>query len=766
MRYTLEQNAVSIHEPLTPRPWINYLGNRRLKAFISQNAGGLLWHHEPYSQRLSRYHYTAAPGDRPGFYLYLRDGRDGRVWNPHFAPSCQPLDHFECQHRPGRTRFEASLGGLMATVDYGIPPHDDVMLWQLRIENRNPEAVTVEVASYMEFGLLEFMREAIGWCYLQSHFSLDFDAKQQAIRYDYHVFEAPFTPCMLFASTEPVQGYDASREAFIGRTGTLALPEALQPNHWLTNSTLPGGGHGCGTLGHRITLQPGETAGRNYLFALGERWDEAESLLDRYRKTNAFPSAFAAIDDFWKERLSRFQVEGLNGNANHFANTWNPYNALVALEHCRIISTDHMGTDGHRYRDTTQDALAVAHFDPEYARTWQLAVLAQQARDGSGVFSFFPGTPRQPGLAPHRSDNTVWPVWTVQALIAETGDWSLLDTVVPFGDGGEATVYEHLCLGLRWIANHCGPHGLPMMAHADWNDGLALFGDEKAESVMLGMQLVAACRDLATMARHRQDKATQTWCNQQVDILSTILNSDLVWDGHWYRRLILSDGRPVGSHLNSQGRIFLEPQVWSVMSGVGDHDNRGRKAMDAVAEQLATDAGLMILAPAFRGFPEPDDPPRGSSPGSNENGAVFCHANTWAIIAEAMLGRPDKAWSYYERLLPTRLIARYGAEHYQREPYAYVSSIAGADSPLHGRGGISWLTGTASWMYIALTQYLLGLRPTPEGLRIYPCLRSEDPPVTVIRTFRGKKHTLVMEPGKSKLTVDGQPCTPGSVLPL
>jgi cellobiose phosphorylase len=738
--------------PLPPKPWINYLGNRRLKAFISQNAGGLLWHHEPHSRRISRYHYTAPPGDRPGFYIYIRDREDGSVWNPHFAPSCAPLDSFICEHRPGRTGFAAERNGIAAAVDYGIPPDHDAMLWRARLTNTSKLVRRIQVVSYLEFGLLEFLREALGWCYLQSHFSLGYDKALEAIRYDYHVFEAPFTPRMLFAGSHPADRYEISRDAFIGRTGTLAAPEALSSGRELSNSELPTGGHGAGVIAYDLELAPGETLERTFFFALGETSEAVAGMADYFRKTRSVEKEFAAIDAFWKDRLGRFSVSGLDEIPTAFINIWNPYNALVAAEQCRIISTDHMGTDGYRYRDTSQDALSIASLDPDYSKSLLLSVLETQATDGSGVFNFFPGTNRPPGLAPLRSDNGVWPVWTAQALIAENGDLSLLDIEVSFRDGPKVPVWDHLRRGLEWIAARRGPHGLPFLQHADWNDGLALFGDEKAESVMLGLQFAAACRDMAEMAALREDQEMTEWADALRSELAATLNSDAVWDGAWYRRLLLSNGKTVGSAKNSQGRIFLEPQVWSVLSGVGDFENRGRIAMDSVAEHLSTEAGLMILAPAFRGFPEPEDPPKGSSAGSNENGAVFCHANTWAIIAEAMLGRADRAWKYYSQLLPPNVISRFGEELYQREPYVYVSSIAGADSPFHGRAGISWLTGTASWMYIAVTQYLLGIRPTVQGLIVNPCLPKTFGKITVNRFYRGQALRIEIDPASGTHT--------------
>ncbi len=761
------QSAFEITTPLTPRPWINYLGNRRLRAFVSQQAGGLLWHREPHAQRITRYHYLAPPADRPGFYLYVRDARDGRVWNPHFAPTCTPLDHYACRHQPGRTAFSGRRRGVTVSVNVFIPPADDVLLWQVRARNATRSPVALTLCSYLEFGLLEFMREILGWCYLKSHNRFSYDPAVQAIRYDYRVFEAPYAPRMAFGCSAPVASYDCSRDAFIGADGSLERPAAFARTGGLTDSELPLGGHGCGCLATKLELAPGAAAGLSYVFALGETWEATDALLRRYYEPTHVTQASAELDAFWAARCGRLQATTGEAAVDRFVNCWNPYNAVTALDLARTISTDHMGMDGLRYRDTTQDALAVAAIDPEFAEQRLLQVLATQRRDGGGCFAFYPDNPRPVSDEPHRSDNTVWQVDTVRALIAETGAWNLLDRQVPFREGGAAPVYEHLLLGLQHIHARRGPRGLPLLFDADWNDGLAIFGDPQAESVMLGMQMVGACRTLANWATRRNRPEDAVWCRQVAAELSAVLNRPPCWDGEWYARLLLSNGTAIGSRDRREGRIELTAQCWAVIAGVADA-TRGRQAMDAVARELDTDLGIRLLAPPFTGIPEPEDPPRGSLPGTNENGGIFCHANTWAILAEAMLGNAPQAWKYYRQLLPEHVIARVGGRHYEREPYAYVSTIVGPPSARMGTGGISWLTGTASWMYVVATQHLLGVEPTVDGLRLHPCLPPELAHLRVQRTFRGCRYDIRIENqgrGQVTLTLDGEPLA-GNCLPL
>jgi len=733
-----------ITNPVTPRPWINYLGNRRLRAFLSHNAGGALWYREPYSARITRYHYTSAPGDRPGFYLYVRDRGTGELWNPHFAPACTKLDLFECRHRPGVTEFVGRKNGLEVSLGLGIPPSDDALLWSVRAKNVGQNAVDAELVSYMEFGLLELLREVVGWCYLKNQFGLHFDPDLCAIRYDYHVFEAPVSPAMLAGCTEPLSGWECSRDAFIGRTGGYGHPEALRPGRCLGNSDLPLGGHACAVQGVDVALAPGEERRFGLAFVIAEDWSTAETILARYRDPDVVAAGFAEIDTFWADRLRSTVVATGDETVDAMLNTWIPYNSVVALELARTISTDHMGSDGLRYRDTMQDALAVANLDPPFARQRICQVLATQTAEGGGCFAFFPDDGRPVSDEPRRSDNTVWPVYTVMNYLAETGDTSFLGEEIPYRDGSTGTVYEHVVRGLRYIHERRGPNGLPTLYHADWNDGLALFGDEDAESVMLGMQLVYACRLFRELAAREGEADDEVWCGDVIDELSAILNSDLVWDGRWYRRLILSDGGCLGSGANRQGQIYLNPQSWAVISGVGDFEDRGRVAMDAAAEFLDSEAGLRILAPPFTGIPEPEDPPLGSNPGVGENGGIFCHANTWAVIAECLLGRGDRAWKYFHQMLPPVVSTKFGADHYQREPYVFVSSIVGPASDRFGEGGISWLTGTANWMHVAALQYIFGVRPTLDGLVVEPCLPTAISEAGVTRRYRGATYEIAL----------------------
>ena len=728
-----------ITDPDTPSPWVNYLSNGNLVAMLSQQAGGLCFLKDPQTRRLTRYHWLGAPADRPGFYVYLRGDGDEQAWNPHFAPTRAPLARFACHHGMGRTRFVAERDGLLTELTFAIPAADDVLLWDLTVVNLADRQRQVQVASYCEFGLLEFARE-VWWCYLKNHCGFSYDRELGAIRYDYHAFEAVHTPRILLSCTRRPDGFECARDAFLGLGRGYEAPLIMERPPG--GSELPGGGQGCGGLWHRLELPARGRERLCFALSVAGTWEETDVLARRYGSLAGVDAGLASCAAAWERRAGAIQVHSADPHLDRVVNTWGPLNAHIALERTRDLSPDHMGIDGARFRDTAQDALAVAASDWEFAALRLRQVLSVQHSDGGGVFNFFPYGRQAPGLSPHRSDNPVWPVFTVEQLINESGSTSFLDEELPWRDGGTATVFEHLRRGLEHIWQRRGPHGLPTLFHADWNDGLAVFRDEAAESVMLGMQLAHAARLLLPWARERGDQAATGLCQRMAEAMDQACNAPGVWDGGWYARLLLADGKRIGSASRRQGRIYLEPQVWAVISGVAPPE-RARACMEAAWTQLAGPRGLLICSPPYTGLPEPEDPLVGNAPGTGENGSVFCHANTWAVIAFALLGDADRAWECFRRVWPGVCAEEQGQEHWGKEPYVFNSTILGpARGADAGRGGISWLTGTATWMQVALTQYLLGVRPTRDGLDLRPCLPESLGEVSVLRRLRGNEYRL------------------------
>ena len=756
-----------VTSPTPPGPWINYLGNRRLQAFVSQNAGGLLWYYEPESRRITRYQYTGAPADRPGFYVYVKDLRTGDLWNPHFAPTCAKLDTFECRHRPGTTGFVASKNGIEVVVDYVIPPADDVLVYRVRVTNRSATPADLRFSSYIEFAILEMARE-LWWAYIQRTITFKYDAAQRCIRYEYLPFEAAFSPCMAIGCSRPVSGFDASREAFMGRGGSLERPGSLGERGF-SGSELPLGGHGCGALATDVSLAPGATEEFAYVFAIGDTDAQVNALLTKYYQLQAVREGFDANQAFWEKRLGVLTAATGDEMVDRSVNTWNAYQALTIAGLPCSISSEHMGIDGLRYRDTTQYCLTPAHLDPEFVKGRMDLVFASQHPDGMGSYIFRPFNKKKPDDSTRRSDNTVWQIYTVKAVVEETGDLSYLDHKVPYRDGSEGTVYGHVLRGLEYLQNHRGPHGLPLMYYADWNDCLVWWIGEETETVMLGMQLAYSCQQMAEVADRLGRSGDAQWCRKVADEQIAIINSDKVWDGQWYRRLLMGGGKYLGGANDKTAQLWINPQTWSVLCGAGDFQNRGAAAMEVVHQRLDSPLGLVKQDPPVgRQFDPLTGKPMGAPAGVGENGGIFNHTNTWAIMAETMLGHNERAFEYYRRAIPAVVAEYRGQDHYAREPYCYVSAVVGPTHPLFGQGGISWTTGTSSWMYIAATQYLLGIRPTLDGLSVRPCLPASMKSVRVKRIFRGCTYDIEIDNaarGSTRLEVSGK-AIEGTVVPV
>ncbi len=762
------QRAYVVTNPLTPKPWINYLSNRKLATFISQNAGGFLWCRDTTTGRITRYHYLASPSDRPGYYVYVKDHATGKVWNPHFAPTCTELDDFKCYHMPGTTRFVGVKDGIEVSVQYVIPPDDNALLYRVKVTNRSTKAAKLTLASYLEWGILEFYRE-LWWAYLKYHCVFSFDAERRCIKNQYNVYEAAYAPAMLMATTEPVAGFECSRDAFIGKAGSLQTPDALCSKRGFTNSELPLGGHGCGVLGVDVQLAPGASKGMAYMFTMGDNWDQAHALLDKYSKLPAIDAAVEQAKQFWEHRLKTLQTQTGDAMVDRFVNTWNPYQSMVLLSLPASTNTEHMGIDSLRWRDFTQYCLTPGNVDPEFAKFKLGEIWPNQHTSGEGCCYYYPNTNKPPGDEPRRSDNTAWSVYSVKNIVEETGDLSYLEQSYPYREGGSGSVYDHVLRGLKWISDNRGPQGLPLMFYADWNDALGDWRSPQTQSVMLALQFVHSCRQFKQLSDRLGRSADSQWCQNAADEMERILNSPAVWDGKWYARLLLGDGTKVGSHKDRETQIWINPQTWSVISGVGAFEGRGNIAMESVFQRLNSPAGLYKQDPPMGSTGVDSEEARCMRPGVAENGGVFNHTNTWAIIAECLLGHNDRAFEYYRRIIPAVHIERVGADLYEREPFAYVSSVNGPHAgKLFGQGGINWITGTATWMYNAVSQYILGVKPTLDGLSVKPCLPSHLNKVRIARRFRGCMYDIQVDNaarGAWQLEVNGK-AIDGTVIPL
>lgn len=741
--------AIDFSRHDTPTPWINYLSNGRLHAFVSQAGGGLCWWKSPLIYRLTRYRMYNLPIDSPGFYIYIRT-KDGVVWSPTFRPCETALDQWRSRHQPGQTTFYARKGDLQAELTLFVAPDHDVMVWDLKLTNLSERPVEADVFGYVELSLLGRNEEMNWGYYMKYQIKTWYDPQAAAVMYFYGHDNHPALkeiPLVYFAASRPAASFDGDRDKFVGPYHYERNPIAVERGH-CSNSALEGG-EPCGALQVPVTVAAGKQERLQFflgtaphaLFEFSQAVKTAGEILTQLRSPGVVDQQHAKLETWWDQHLGAFQCQVPSADAQRLINLWNPVQCVHTGRYSRSISFYAPGIRGVGFRDTCQDMLAIAYRRPEWARDMLCFQLGQQYEDGHVVHAAFREENQPPWTTVH-SDDHLWLHLLAYAVIAETGDLSILSQSVPYlaadskAAGRDATIWEHLLSALNFTETHLGRHGIPLTLHSDWNDVIGKFARKGlGESIFAGQQYVYSLRLMIELAQAAGKDADERHLQQLLAKQTKALEA-CAWDGQWWRRGFDDDGTALGCSDSPFGKIWLNPQSWSVLCGIGTGPQL-RAGMQAVSDNLDTEVGLKILTPSFKTWPEVPDPFSGYRPGCGENGAIFCHANTWAIIAEALLGNADRAWKYYTQLLPDVAARKVGIERYRGEPYAYSSNILGPENSNFGCSNVTQVSGTAAWMDIAATQYLLGIRPQVGGLRIDPCIPADWKSFGVRRLFRG-----------------------------
>jgi cellobiose phosphorylase len=766
-----EAREYVITRPDTPRSWSNYLGSRLYGGIITQNAGGYSFYRSGGTGRVLRMRFNGMPVDEPGRYLYLRDDANGDYWSASWQPVGKPLDQYSAKvrHGLGYSIFEADYAGIHSEMTCFIPDGQAFEYWALKVTNTTDAPRTISAFSYAEL--------ANEWNYRMD---------LENLQYSQYVVHATYENGMIHrynstrdASTDvwfglagaDVVSFDTDRDAFLGAYRTQANPIAVERGECSGSQTV--GDNSCSSLHTRLELAPGET--REIIFCLGigapdKSWSDdfgtlrpGRDVMAEFANPERLEAELAKIRSEWAGALAPLQVATPDAELDSMVNVWHAYQTHMTFNWSRGVSLIEAGDrDGLGYRDTVQDMLAVTHTIPEHVRERLDLILTGQTAEGGALplvkpLTHNPGHEPTPPIEKYRSDDALWLPITVANFVYETGDVDYLDTTLPYADHGSATVFEHLTQALTFSLAHRGTNGLVQGLQADWNDCIQ-FGTT-GESMFSTFLLANGLRVVRELAEHTGREEAAAWAGAELEALEPVLET--AWDGEWYIRGISATGAKLGSHLADEGKIYLEPNVWAAISGVVPRD-RALGAMDSVHARLASEHGVALCDPPHT-HPMPGI---GLSllvfpPGHKENGGIFCHANSWTIVAEGILGRGERAYDYYRSYLP----ARYNdhAEIHQVEPYVYCQFTHGPTSPRFGQARNPWLTGTASWSYIGVTQYILGIRPELEGLRIDPCLPTAWDGYQVARRFRGMNLTIkVTNPahvstGVAAVTVNGIP---------
>jgi N,N'-diacetylchitobiose phosphorylase len=756
------RRAYVIERPDTPMSWVNYLGTDEYCAIVSNNAAGYAFHQSPKSGRMLRFRFNSVPQDRPGRYFYLRDADDGDVWSVTWQPVAKPFRTadgevvrmegsdpkaeaatYRAEHQPGVSTFSCEYRDIVAKAQAFVPIGENAEVWSVTLENRGSRRRTLDLFGYVEWCFWHISQDLLNFQYIL--YVCRMGTHDGIIDYSLRLW--PFEePKGYFASTHKVDSFDTDREAFLGPYRHEGEPRGVRTGK--LSGSLAVGGTPVGALHHHLTLEPGQTVQITFIAGVGEAQTKGVELRTRFQKAGAVDEAIAAIERGWSKRLGCFQLKTPDPAVNSMGNVWNQVQCQTTFNWSRSASFNEAGgRDGLGYRDTCQDILGVLHSLGEQVKPKLLDLLRAQHSFGAAMHHVQPLTWKQGAhnvTPPHFSDDHLWLLLTVPAYVRETGDAAILDEIVPFADQGEASIYEHLKKALDFSWESCGPHGLCLGLAADWNDCLNLRG--KGESTFSTFLFIHALKQFGlllprTLASHPERAAdAEHYASLHQAMLARV--DACAWDGDWFVRGFVDSGKPIGSKTSHGSTIFLNAQSWAVFAEVGSEAQRVR-AMDSVHERLATEHGAVLNAPCYVDHDAEVGAITTFPPGLKENGGIFCHANTWPIVAEALLGRGDEAFRLYKAFLPAA--KNDTADKYSMEPYAYAQFITGKEHPYHfGRARNSWLTGTASWAYVALTQYILGVRADYDALIVDPVLPSEWHDVEVTRVFRGATYHIVM----------------------
>lgn len=787
-----------ITTPKTPLPWINYLGNRDFFSLCSNTAGGYSFYRDAKLRRITRYRYNNVPTDQNGRHFYLRSDESGDFWNIGWQPAQVDLDHYICRHGLGYTIIESGKNEICARQQIFVPLDDACEINCITITNYSSSPQQMTLFSLVEFCLWNAVDDA-------TNFQRNFNTGEVEIEHGgqilYHCTEyrERRNHYAFWSCNRPVDGFDTSRDAFCGPYRGFDCPAAVELGHCF--NSIASGGAPVGVHQISLRLAPGEH--QSIIFLLGyaenpleEKWtapnilnkSRARELFTKYASKPQVDVAFRALSEYWTSLLGQFHLESGNAKLDRMVNVWNQYQCMVTFNMSRSASYFESGTGrGMGCRDSCQDILGFVHLIPSRARQRILDISATQFKDGSVYHQYQPLTKKgNLEVGSGFNDDPLWLIAAVTAYLRETGDFSILDEPVPFDNGNvpPQPLMDHIRRSFCYTKEHLGPHGLPLIGRADWNDCLNLncysqqsgesfqtvtnIEGNTAESIFIAGMFVKYGGEYAELCAYLGQIQEADDARQAVkEMGDRILSSG--WDGDWFLRAYDANGDPVGSKSCDEGQIFIEPQGMCVMAGVGVENGFASKALLSVGARLETQYGIVLHQPAYTSYRLNLGEISSYPPGYKENAGIFCHSNPWISCAEAVLGHGTRAFDIYCKICPA-FLEEVSAIH-RTEPYVYSQLIVGKDAPTFGEAKNSWLTGTAAWAFVNISQYILGICPTLNGLKINPCIPPHIMHYQVTRRYRNAVYKITVqnpygvEHGVASITVDGSPI-PHTLLPI
>ena len=785
-----------ITNPATPWPWINYLGNEDFFSLISNTAGGYSFYKDAKFRRITRYRYNNVPMDNGGRYFYINDG--GTVWSPGWKPCKTPLDKYECRHGMSYTRICGAKNGIEASVLFFVPLKTWAEIQKVTLTNTTSETKRLKLFSFAEWCLWNASTDMENF---QRNFSTGEVEIVGSTIYHKTEYKERRNHYAFYHVNTPIQGYDTDRETFIGLYNEFRDPQCV-----MEGSPRNSEAHGWSPIASHyieVELKAGES--KDFIFMLGyvenaqeEKFEKgsftiinktkALEMMAKFDTTAKVDAAFDELKKYWDSLLDIYVVKTHEEKLDRMVNIWNAYQCMITFNMSRSASFFESGIGrGMGFRDSNQDLVGFVHQIPERARERIIDIASTQFPDGGCYHQYQPLTKRgNNDIGGGFNDDPMWLIFGTTAYIKETGDFSILDEPVPFDNvkGSEVSLFEHLRVSFNHVIENLGPHMLPLIGRADWNDCLNLncfswdpnesfqttenkTEGSKAESLMIAGLFVVYGRDYVELCQQigKMDEATRAekFVNDMVDAVKKH-----GWDGEWYLRAYDFYGNKVGSKENEEGQIFIESQGWCTMAGIGLEEGMVEKALNSVKERLDCEHGIVLNNPPFSKYVVEYGEISSYPAGYKENAGIFAHNNPWVIIGETVLGRGNYAWDYFKKICPSYTEDK--SELHKVEPYVYCQMIAGKDAYKPGEAKNSWLTGTAAWNYYTITQFILGIKPAYKGLEINPCIPADWKGFTVNRKFRGAEYTITVKnesgamKGVKQIVLDGK-AIEGNIIP-
>jgi cellobiose phosphorylase len=789
------QREYVITNPQTPWPWINYLGNEDFFSLISNTAGGYTFYKDAKFRRLTRYRYNNVPMDSGGRYFYIKD--EDTVWSPGWKPCKTPLDKYECRHGMNYTSIEGVKNGVSAKVLFFVPLKTWAEVQKLTLTNNSEEVKKLKIFSFTEWCLWNAAADMENF---QRNFSTGEVEIEGSVIYHKTEYKERRDHYAFYSVNTPIKGFDTDRETFFGLYNGFDEPQVVaegNPTNTVAHGWSPIASHCI-----EVELQPGES--KDFIFLLGyvenaeeEKWEskniinktKAKTTIAKFDTTAKVDAAFNELRNYWDGLLSIYSVKSGDEKLDRMVNIWNQYQCMITFCFSRSASFFESGIGrGMGFRDSNQDLIGFVHQIPERARERIIDIASTQFQDGGCYHQYQPLTKKgNNDIGGGFNDDPMWLILGTISYIKESGDFSILDEMVPFDNDRSVarTLFDHLTVSFDHVVNNLGPHGLPLIGRADWNDCLNLncFSNDpnesfqttenktegtKAESLMIAGLFVIYGKDYVDLCLKLDKTAEAARAQKEVDNMIEAVKEH-GWDGEWFLRAYDYYGHKIGSNENEEGKIFIESNGWCTMAGIGKEEGLCERALDSVKERMDTPFGIVLNNPAFTKYYIEYGEISSYPAGYKENAGIFCHNNPWIMIGETVIGRGDQAWEYYKKICPSYLEEI--SELHKTEPYVYAQMVAGKDAFKPGEAKNSWLTGTASWNFYTISQYILGIQPDYDGIKVDPCIPKDWKGFEITRKFRGSTYQIKVEnpngvcKGVKKITVDGN-VIDGNILPL